>query len=98
MDSDEIGRKLDAITAILKLVYHEELAAARTRVRSDKAYAVILDSTKKWTAAAKVQAAAKKKGVARSTTSKKIAELITLGLVERRGGSTTLEYRATGLI
>jgi hypothetical protein len=98
MNSDDIGRKLDAIAAILKLVNHEELSAARQRIRSDKAYAAILDSTKDWTGAAKVQAAAAKKGSARSTTSKKIVELIELGLLEKQGGGNSIEYRSTGLV
>ncbi len=98
MDNDEIGRKLDAIAAILKLVNHEELGAARQRIRSDKVYAAILDSTKNWAGAARVQAAATKKGAARSTTSKKVAELIELGLLEKQGGGKTIEYRSTGLI
>jgi hypothetical protein len=45
-----------------------------------------------------VQAAAAKKGSARSTTSKKIVELIELGLLEKQGGGKTIEYRSTGLI
>lgn len=97
-NNDDIGRKLDAIAAILKLVHRDELDRARERVRSDKVYAAILDGTKGWTSAAKVQAAAKKKGSARSTTSKKIVELIDLGLLEKQGGGSTTEYRSTGLI
>jgi hypothetical protein len=83
MNNDEIGRKLDAIAAILKLVNHEQLDAARQRIRGDKIYAAILDSTKDWTGAAKVQAAAAKKGSARSTTSKKIVELSLASLRSR---------------
>lgn len=98
MNNDEIGRKLDGIAAILKLVNHEQLDAARDRIRGDKVYAAILDSTKDWTGAAKVQAAAAKKGSARSTTSRKIVELIELGLLEKQGGGKTIEYRSTGLI
>ena len=62
MNNDDIGHKLDAIAAILKLVHYEQLDAARKRIRADKIYDTILDSTKDWTAAAKVQAAATKKG------------------------------------
>jgi hypothetical protein len=98
MNNDEIGRKLDAIAAILKLVHHEQLGAARQRIRSDNVYAAILDSTKDWTGAASVQAAAAKKGAARSTTSRKVVELIELGLLEKQGGGKTIEYRSTSLI
>ena len=98
MNNDDIGHKLDAIAAILKLVHYEQLDAARKRIRADKIYDTILDSTKDWTAAAKVQAAATKKGAARSTTSRKIVELIELGLLEKKGGGNTIEYRTTGLI
>ena len=98
MNGDDIGRKLDAIAAILKLVNHEELEAARQRIRSDKVYAAILDGTRDWTGAATVQAAAAKKGSARSTTSRKIIELIELGLLEKQGGGKSIEYRSTGLV
>ena len=98
MNGDDIGRKLDAIAAILKLVNHEELGAARQRIRNDKVYATILDSARDWAGAATVQAAAAKKGSARSTTSRKIVELIELGLLEKQGGGKTIEYRSTGLI
>lgn len=99
MGNEEIGRKLDSIATILRLVHFEELEAARAKIRGDNVYAAILDSTKRWTAAAKVQAAAKKKkGSARSTTSRKIVELIELGLLEKQGGGRTIEYKATGLI
>lgn len=98
MNGDDIGRKLDAIAAILKLVNHEELEAARQRIRSDKVYAAILDSTRDWTGAAKVQAAAAKNGSARSTTSRKIVELIEFGLLEKQGGGKSIEYRSTGLV
>jgi hypothetical protein len=98
MNGDDIGRKLDAIAAILKLVNHEELGAARLRIRSDRVYAAILDSARDWAGAATVQAAAAKKGSARSTTSRKIVELIELGLLEKQGGGKSIEYRSTGLV
>ena len=98
MNGDDIGRKLDAIAAILKLVNHEELEAARQRIRSDKVYAAILDSTRDWTGAAKVQAAAAKNGSARSTTSRKIVELIEFSIIEKQGDGKSIEYRSTGLV
>jgi hypothetical protein len=97
-NNDDIGRKLDSIAAILKLVHRDELDKARQTIRQDQTYAAILDSTKGWTGAAKVRAAAAKKGSARSTTSKKIVQLIDLGLLEKQGGGKTVEYKATGLI
>ena len=97
-NNDDLGRKLDAIAAILKLVHRDQLEETRATIRSDTTYAAILDSTKRWTGAAKLQAGAKKKGSARSTTSKKIVELIEMGLLEKRGGGQTTEYKATSLI
>lgn len=95
---DEIVRRLDTMIVILKLAYADAIEKARANIRSDKANAAILDASKNWTAAAKVQAAAATAGSARSTTSKKVVELIDLGVLEKRGGGNTTEYRATGLI
>jgi hypothetical protein len=98
MDNEELGAKLDKVIALLQLAHADAIEATSKRIRADKVYAAILDSTKKWTAASKVQAAAKKKGSARSTTSKKIVELIDLGLLEKQGGGSTMQYRSTGLV
>ena len=99
MMDEEIVERLDTVVAILKIAHADAIAATSRRIRADEVYyAPILDSTKTWTPAAKVQAAVKKKGGARSTTSKKIVELIELGFLEKRGGGNSIEYRSTGLI
>lgn len=95
---EEIVERLDKVIALLQLAHADSIDATSNRIRSDKVYAAILDSTESWTAASKVQAAAKKAGAARSTTSKKIVELIALGLLEKRGGGSTMAYRSTGLV
>ncbi|HZS30345.1 MAG TPA: hypothetical protein VFA37_03745 [Gaiellaceae bacterium] len=95
---EEIVERLDQVIALLKIAHADAIETARKRIRADKVYAAILDTAGKWSSAAKVHTAAKRKGSARSTTSRKIAELIELGLLEKQGGGKTLEYRATGLI
>ena len=98
MTDDQLVRRLDTVIAILKLAHRDAIENVSAKIRSDKAYAAILDASKDWTSAAKVQAAAAMNGSARSTTSKKIAELIELGLLEKRGGGPTTAYKASGLV
>lgn len=98
MADEEIVQRLDKVVAILQIAHADAIERTRTKIRGDKANAAILDTTAEWTAAARVQAAATKAGSARSTTSKKIADLIESGMLEKRGAGKSIEYRSTGLI
>ncbi len=95
---DEIVQRLDKVIAILQLAHGDAIEESRLKIRSDTTYRAILDATRQWAGAARVQAAATKAGAARSTTSRKIAELIELGMLEKKGGGKAIEYRSTGLI
>jgi uncharacterized membrane protein len=97
-NGDEILQRLDKVLAILQIANEEAIERVRAKVRSDAAYNAILDATKNWAGAVKVMAAAAKVSSARSTTSRKIAELIDRGMLEKRGGGNATEYKSTGLI
>jgi Fic family protein len=99
MASEDTGRQLSTIIAILKLANRDQIDAARTSIRSDKVNAAILDAAKRWTGAGKVQTmVSKKTSASRSTITARLGELMALGVLEKQGGGPTTEYRATGLI
>ena len=99
MASDEVLERLDRLTAILRLAHRDAINQARASIRGDKINASILDATAKWSAAAKMQTAVEKKTkAAKRTVQDRIADLLEQGVLEKRGGGPTTEYRATGLI
>lgn len=97
--TDEVVDRLDQIAAILRLAHREAIESARTSVRSDKVDAAVLDGSSQWIGAGKLQAAvvAKTKTSSR-TVQLRIADLLAEGLLDKRGGGPTTEYRASGLI
>jgi hypothetical protein len=99
MTNDDIGRRLDTIIAILQLAHQDEIESARTTIRSDKVKAAILDFSKAWTPAGKLTSAVKNKTKQSSATiSRRIGELLAVGVLEKQGGGPSTEYRSTGLI
>jgi hypothetical protein len=99
MTNEDLGRRLDTIIAILQLAHQEEIESARTAIRSDKVKAAVLDGAKNWTPAGKLTNAVKattKQSAA--TVTRRIAELIATGLLEKQGGGPAIQYRSTGLI
>ena len=99
MDTQTTESQLEKVIALLKLAHREEIGRARDDIRSNKIRAAVLDGTKKWTPAGKLKASVvKKTGAGSSTVNERIAELLLMGVLDKRGGGPTTEYRATGLI
>lgn len=97
--TDEVVERLDRVIAILQLAHGEAIERARTRIRSDKVNAAILDASAKWVASAKMQSTvATKTKAATRTIQERIADLIAQGVLEKRGATRTTEYKASGLI
>lgn len=99
MNEDDLGKKLDTITTILKLAHADAIARTREAVRSEPGKAAILDATSDWTGAGPlVKTVTKKSGKAGRSVNRYIAELVELGVLEKQGGGPTTQYRSTGLI
>jgi Fic family protein len=99
MTNDDIAQRLDTIIAILQLAHRGEIDATRTEVRADKVNAAILDATRSWTPAGKLTNAVKTKTKqSPATVSRRINDLLGMGLLEKQGGGPATEYRSTGLI
>ena len=99
MNRDDLGKKLDTITTILKLAHADAIARTRESVRSEPAKAAILDGASNWTGAGDlVKTVVKNSSKAKRSVQRYIAELVELGVLEQKGGGPTTEYRSTGLI
>jgi hypothetical protein len=99
MSDQEIIQRLDTLIAIQQLINKEALSAARATIREDKVNAAILDASSTWVPAGKLQSVvAGKTRAASRTVKRRTADLIALGVLEKRGGGPNIEYKATGLI
>ena len=99
MSTDEVIERLDRLTAITRIAHADAIERTKVKIRSDKVNAAILDGAKKCTPAGKLKAAVTKKTATGATTfTERVADLLEGGLLEKRGGGPTTEYRATGLI
>jgi hypothetical protein len=97
--NEDIVARLDKIAAILQLAHRESLESSRVSIRADKVHAAILDATTALTPAGKLTAAVKKKtGQSPATINRRIATLIELGALEKKGGGPSTQYKATGLV
>lgn len=99
MDESGIERRLEAIASILKLAFREQIAEVGESLRSETGKAAILDSTGGWTpAGALVNGVAKKTGRSKRSIQRDLSSLLELGVLEKRGAASSIEYRSTGII
>jgi hypothetical protein len=97
--AEEVIERLDRLTALMRIAHADAIGRTKQTIRSDKVKAAILDSAKNWTPSGKLSSAVKKKtGTGTSTFKSRVGELLEGGLLEKRGGGPTTEYKATGLI
>jgi hypothetical protein len=95
----EVIERLDRLAAIMQLAHRDAIERARAAIRADKVNAAILDASSKWVGTAALQTAVmKKSGAKERTVQMRIVDLVTQGLVEKRGGGRSIEYKASGLI
>lgn len=99
MADEELLRRLDTLIALLRLTNSEKLAEVRNEITKDPTNSAILALTADWCPAGSLQKRImeKSKDSAR-TIARRIASLVDLGILERRGGAATTAYRSTGLI
>src|SRR5437870_5616644 len=99
MTQDAVVERLDRLISVLQLAHADSIARVRAAIRSDKVNAALLDASTTWTAAVKLQTAvARETEASKRTIQERIADLVSRGLLEKRGATRTTEYRASGLI
>jgi hypothetical protein len=99
MADAEILERLDLIQATLQLAFKAQLDEARSKMRSDKVVAAILDEAGDWIASAALQ---KRVATAAKTSTRtvrdRLPELVADHVLAVRGSERKAEYRRTGLI
>jgi hypothetical protein len=96
---NDIVQRLDMLIAITRLANADRIEEARTEIRMDKANETILDATSDWVQAGKLKTLAiQKSKQSKPTIERRIAALVDGGFLSKRGSSTSIEYRNTGLI
>jgi hypothetical protein len=97
--TEEVVQRLDRLTALMRVAHADAIQRAKEQIRADKVNAAILDGAQKWTPSGKLSSAiTKKTKTGTSTFKSRVADLLDGGLLEKRGGGPTTEYKATGLI
>ena len=99
MSNEDIVQRLDRLIAIQQLVHKDALASARASVREDKVNAAVLDATSGWVAAGNLkQSVMKKTKQSKPTIERRIASLVDLGALDKRGAGGSVSYRSSGLV
>lgn len=97
--TDEVVERLDRLTALMRIAHADAVERTRERIRSDKVNAAILDGAKNWAPAGKLKTTVMRKtGTGATTFRDRVDDLLNGGLLVKRGGGPTTEYKATGLI
>lgn len=96
---ERLEGKLDLLVSLLRIAHSEPLGRARDEVLSDRVNAAILVSANRgWVEAGVLKAsAAKRSKASKPTVERRIAELVELGALERRGSGAAVSYRGTSL-
>lgn len=97
--NEDVIERLDRLAAIMQLAFREQIDSASAAIRADKVNAAILDGARRLTPSGKLKAAVMKKtGTGSSTFNERVADLLSVGVLEKQGGGPTTQYRVTGLI
>lgn len=99
MNGDDVTERLDMLISITRIANADKIAAARAEIRSDRANEAILDATGEWVQAGRLKTLAiQKSKQSKPTVERRIAALVDAGFLAKRGSSTSIEYRNTGVI
>jgi len=99
MENDAVVERLDRILSILRVAHADKISELRRSVRGHPVDAAILDHALDWTPGGDLrQGVAKDAGQTERNVNNRIADLIALGALEKRGAGRATAYRSTGLI
>ena len=97
--SDDIDRKLDLIIALMRIGFGDQLQRRSRVVAEDPTNAQILRHCDDWIAAGALKTAVMKATKqSEPTIKRRIAELVSLGALARRGAGASISYCTTGLL
>lgn len=98
-DLNDTNRKLDLIVALMRIGFGDQLQRHRHRLfDEDPASEAILRHADDWIAAGALKGhVTKTTKQSEPTVKRRIADLVSLGALERRGAGSSVSYRSTGL-
>jgi hypothetical protein len=96
---NDTNRKLDLIIALMRIGFGDQLQRHRHRLfDADPASEEILRLAEDWIAAGALKGqVTKATRQSEPTVKRRIADLVSLGALERRGAGPAVSYRSTGL-
>ena len=98
--SAEMIERLDRILTVLQLAFRDPIENARREIRQDEINVALLDATEDdWVGGGEVvrRVVVATKGSSRSI-SRRLASLVAVGAIDKRGGGAQTAYRSSGLI
>lgn len=96
--SDDTNRKLDLIIALMRIGFGDQLQRHRHRLFEDPTSEEILSRSDDWIPAGVLKSeVAKATKQSEPTVKRRIADLVSLGALERHGAGASVSYRSTGL-
>ena len=97
-DSDETNRKLDLIIALMRIGFGDQIQRRGRILLEDTTSVEILRHCDEWTSAGALKGAvAKATKQSEPTIKRRVADLVSLGALARRGAGGSVSYRSTGL-
>ncbi len=98
-ENSSLEKKLDLLISLLRIAHQEPIEAERDRVLSDRVNKAVLEAARRdWIDAGKLKLlVAKRARTSQPTIERRIADLVELGALDRRGAGGAVSYRATPL-
>lgn len=98
-DLDEIGRKLDLLIALTRLGVRDALTRERRALEGDEVFSAILELTGTWINAGELKKAVRERTKqSEPTVKRRLAELVSRGVLLRRGAGSNVSYCSSGLV
>ena len=96
--SEDTNRKLDLIIALMRIGFGDQLQRRSRLIAEDPTNTEILRRCDDWVTAGALKTAVKQATKqSEPTIKRRVAELVSLGALVRRGAGGSVSYRTTGL-
>lgn len=98
-DLEELGYKLDVLIALTRIGVRDNLIRERRHIEEDPVSTSILRHTDRWVSAGDLKVKVQKQtNQSEPTIKRRLAELVSRGVLVRQGAGRTVSYRSSGLL
>lgn len=98
MDNDGVVERLDRILSVLRIAHADKITQLGEALREHPVDAAVLEEAVEWTNAGQLKkTVAEKSGQSERNVLNRLAALVELGVLERKGSARATTYRSTGL-